>query len=179
MTILITVIHVIVCLFLILVVLLQAGKGGGMGVAFGAGGGGSVFGGSGAGNFLTRLTVISAFLFMVTSMSLAYFASSSGVDPLKQLSAKSREAAAQKTAFEQSLLGGDAGVAAPAEAEGAAPAEAEGAASDDETLETTPAATPGDDAKSEASAPTDGELGTADKPANDKPATGANAAGQE
>ena len=56
-----TVLHVIVCVFLILVVLLQAGKGGGMGIAFGGGGGSqTVFGSSGAGNFLTRLTSITA-----------------------------------------------------------------------------------------------------------------------
>ena len=52
-----TIVHLIVCVFLILVVLLQAGKGGGMGIAFGGGGGSqTVFGSSGAGNFLTRLT---------------------------------------------------------------------------------------------------------------------------
>ena len=55
------VIHITVCVFLILVVLLQAGKGGGMGIAFGGGGGSqTVFGSSGAGNFLTRLTSITA-----------------------------------------------------------------------------------------------------------------------
>ena len=53
-----TVVHVFVCLFLILVVLLQAGKGGGMGIAFGGAGSQTVFGSSGAGNFLTRLTSI-------------------------------------------------------------------------------------------------------------------------
>lgn len=73
------VIYVIVCVFLILVVLLQAGKGGGMGAAFGGGAGGSqtVFGGAGAGNFLTRLTWASAVLFMVLSGTLAYMSSSS------------------------------------------------------------------------------------------------------
>ena len=63
-----TILHVIVCLFLILVVLLQAGKGGGMGIAFGGGGSQTVFGSSGAGNFLTRLTSITAVLFMLTSL---------------------------------------------------------------------------------------------------------------
>ena len=55
-----TIVHIAVCLFLILVVLLQAGKGGGMGIAFGGGGSQTVFGSSGAGNFLTRLTSITA-----------------------------------------------------------------------------------------------------------------------
>lgn len=68
------ILHVIVCLFLILVVLLQQGRGGGMGSAFG-GATAQVFGGRGAGNFMTRLTAICAALFMLTSMSLAYLSS--------------------------------------------------------------------------------------------------------
>jgi preprotein translocase subunit SecG len=82
-----TVLHVIVCLFLILVVLLQAGKGGGMGIAFGGGGGGSqtVFGSSGAGNFLTRLTSITAFLFLLTSLGLAHFSSQQDSRRLQRL----------------------------------------------------------------------------------------------
>jgi preprotein translocase subunit SecG len=77
----VNVIHVFVCLFLILVVLLQQGRGGGMGSAFG--GGAQVFGGRGAGNFMTRLTAICAIVFMVTSMSLAYL-SSAGDRALKE-----------------------------------------------------------------------------------------------
>ena len=61
-------VHVFVCGFLILVVLLQQGRGGGL-----AGGAtAQVFGGRGAGNFMTRLTGICAAVFMLTSMSLAY-----------------------------------------------------------------------------------------------------------
>jgi preprotein translocase subunit SecG len=67
------VIHVVVCLFLILVVLLQQGRGGGL-AAMG-GGGAQVFGGRGAGNFMTRLTAICAAIFMLTSVSLAYLSS--------------------------------------------------------------------------------------------------------
>jgi preprotein translocase subunit SecG len=69
------IVHVFVCLFLILVVLLQQGRGGGMGSALG-GASAQVFGGRGAGNFMTRLTAICAVVFMVTSISLAYIASS-------------------------------------------------------------------------------------------------------
>src|SRR5215475_13515284 len=72
---LVTILHVFVCIFLILVVLLQAGKGGGMGLAFGSSGAQTVFGGSGAGNFLTKLTAGTAVIFMITSLTLAYFAS--------------------------------------------------------------------------------------------------------
>jgi preprotein translocase subunit SecG len=78
---LLNVIHVIVCIFLILVVLLQQGRGGGLGAM--AGGSAQVFGGRGAGNFMTRLTAICAAIFMLTSMSLAYL-SSAGDRELKQ-----------------------------------------------------------------------------------------------
>jgi preprotein translocase subunit SecG len=76
------IVHIFVCFFLILVVLLQQGRGGGMGSAFG-GASAQVFGGRGAGNFLTRLTAICAIVFMGTSMSLAYI-SSAGDRELKQ-----------------------------------------------------------------------------------------------
>src|ERR1043165_7918643 len=71
----IDIIHVFVCIVLMLVVLLQQGKGGGMGAAFG-GGTAQVFGGRGAGNILTRATAICAAIFMLTSVSLAYLSSS-------------------------------------------------------------------------------------------------------
>lgn len=82
----VTVLYVIVCLFLILVVLLQAGRGGGMGAAMG-GGSQTVFGGAGAGNFLQRLTVVSATLFMLLSATLAYM-SSSGEQALERAEQK-------------------------------------------------------------------------------------------
>src|SRR4051812_49987956 len=89
-----TVLHVIVCTFLILVVLLQAGKGGGMGIAFGGGGSQTVFGSSGAGNFLTRLTAICATIFFVNSLALAYLSSQSDSSRLQRLAEK--KAAAKK-----------------------------------------------------------------------------------
>ncbi len=69
----ITVIHVIAALSLILTVLLQAGKGAAMGSGLGAGSSQTMFGSSGAGNFLTKLTTGIAILFMVTSLTLAVF----------------------------------------------------------------------------------------------------------
>ncbi len=71
----VSIFYVLICVFLILVVLLQQGKGGGMGSAFG-GSTQTVFGGAGAGNFLTRLTAIAASLFMILSALLAYLSSS-------------------------------------------------------------------------------------------------------
>ena len=76
LTMLLDIIHVSVCIFLMFVVLLQQGKGGGMGSAFGGGTTQQVFGGRGAGNILTRATAVCAAVFMLTSVSLAYVASS-------------------------------------------------------------------------------------------------------
>jgi preprotein translocase subunit SecG len=75
LTTLLDIVHIAVCAFLMLVVLLQQGKGGGMGAAFG-GSATQVFGGRGAGNILTRATAICAAVFMLTSVSLAYVSSS-------------------------------------------------------------------------------------------------------
>jgi preprotein translocase subunit SecG len=77
MTILITVVHVIACIILVLVVLLQAGKGADMGAVFG-GASSTIFGSSGAGNFLTRLTTAAAIVFMTTSLALTYVGSGGG-----------------------------------------------------------------------------------------------------
>lgn len=67
-----TALHVMVCIILVVVVLLQRGKGSDMGSALGGGGSNTVFGSRGAGNFLTKLTTGSAIIFMLTSLSLAY-----------------------------------------------------------------------------------------------------------
>jgi preprotein translocase subunit SecG len=93
---LVKIVHVMVCLFLMLTVLLQAGKGGGMGAAFGGGTSmGTVFGGSGAGNFLKKLTVAAAAIFMITSMTLAWMATPS-TDPLKEYWAQQQQAATER-----------------------------------------------------------------------------------
>lgn len=70
----VTIIHVLACIFLVLVVLLQTGKGADMGAVFG-GSSSTVFGSTGAGNFLTRLTTASAIIFMLTSLGLTYLSS--------------------------------------------------------------------------------------------------------
>ena len=69
----ISAIHVIAAISLILTVLLQAGKGAAMGSGLGAGSSQTMFGSSGAGNFLTKVTTGIAILFMVTSLTLAVF----------------------------------------------------------------------------------------------------------
>src|SRR5437870_13342333 len=73
MTIVITIIHVIVSIGLILVVLLQQGKGAEVGAVFG-GSSSTIFGSNGAGNFLTKMTTGMAIVFMMTSLTLGYFA---------------------------------------------------------------------------------------------------------
>ncbi len=82
MTIFLTVLHVMVCLVLVIVVLLQHGKGADIGAVFGGGASSTVFGSRGAGNFLTKLTTASALIFMVTSLSLAYIANTTGTSDL-------------------------------------------------------------------------------------------------
>lgn len=77
MQILITIVHVTVCIVLILVVLLQAGKGANMGAVFG-GSSQTIFGSSGPGTFLGKMTTAVAVIFMLTSLSLSYSASRRG-----------------------------------------------------------------------------------------------------
>lgn len=69
------IIHIIVAVALILIVLLQTGKGADMGAAFGGGSSQTLFGGSGASTFLSRLTTFAAIIFMLTSLGLAYLSS--------------------------------------------------------------------------------------------------------
>jgi len=68
---LISIIHILVSLVLIAVVLLQAGKGANMGAAFG-GSSQTVFGSSGPGTFLSKMTTIVAIVFMLTSLVLSH-----------------------------------------------------------------------------------------------------------
>ena len=67
---LVSILHVIVCLILILVVLLQSGKGADLASAFGGGSSQTTFGPRGAATFLSKATTIAAILFMITSMTL-------------------------------------------------------------------------------------------------------------
>ncbi|HEU0033585.1 MAG TPA: preprotein translocase subunit SecG [Kofleriaceae bacterium] len=96
MSTLVTAVHVIVCLFLMLTVLLQSGKGGGMGAAFGGGNAATVFGGSGASGFLKRLTAIAGTLFMITSMVLAFLSSRNAGDALESFGREQEKEAVSK-----------------------------------------------------------------------------------
>jgi len=70
MVLILTLLHVVVCIALVMIVLLQKGKGASMGAAFG-GSSQTVFGSSGATSFLSRITVATAVIFMFTSLGLA------------------------------------------------------------------------------------------------------------
>ena len=72
MSLLIIVIHVTVCIALIMIVLLQTGKGADMGAAFGGGSSQTLFGSTGASTFLSKATTVVAVVFMLTSLILAY-----------------------------------------------------------------------------------------------------------
>lgn len=74
MTILLTFVHILVCVFLVIVVLLQSGKAADLAGAFGGMGSQTAFGPRGSATILSKATTIAAALFMVTSLTLAIFA---------------------------------------------------------------------------------------------------------
>ena len=83
LTTLVLIIHVIVCIALILIILLQTGKGADIGAAFGGGSSQTVFGSGGATTFLSKVTIGAAVVFMVTSIVLTYF-SGKGVSSIER-----------------------------------------------------------------------------------------------
>jgi preprotein translocase subunit SecG len=82
MTAIITVIHVLVCFFLVVIVLLQHGKGADIGATFG--GGNTVFGTEGPVPLLNKVTTAAAIIFMITSIALAYLSANSGTGSVMQ-----------------------------------------------------------------------------------------------
>lgn len=73
MTTLLIALHVVVCIALIIIVLLQMGKGAEAGASFGAGSSQTIFGASGGNSFMGKVTAGAAIIFMLTSLALAYF----------------------------------------------------------------------------------------------------------
>ena len=69
------IVHLFVCVALIMIVLLQTGKGADMGAAFGGGSSQTLFGSTGASTFLSKATTVAAIVFMLTSLTLAYISS--------------------------------------------------------------------------------------------------------
>jgi preprotein translocase subunit SecG len=127
-----TIIHVLLCVFMIFVILLQPGKDAGMGAALGGGAATSAFGGRGAVTFLSKLTAVCAGLFFLTSLGLSFVGVRSSVT--SSLLAKPAPAAAPAPAS-----GSTAPASAAPKASGAEPAEAAPKASG---AEPAPASTP-------------------------------------
>jgi preprotein translocase subunit SecG len=74
---LVLVLHILAAAAIVVLVLLQHGKGADMGAAFGSGSAGSLFGSAGAANFLSRTTAVLAAVFFATSLGLTYFSAPS------------------------------------------------------------------------------------------------------
>jgi len=114
--ILVTIVHVVACIVLILVVLLQAGKGASMGAVFG-GSSQTLFGSSGPGTFLGKMTTAVAVIFMLTSLTLSYTVSRKG----SSLMEGAAKPVTQQTAPAPSAAVPPAPAAAPAPQAPAAP----------------------------------------------------------
>ena len=99
--------HVAVCIGLILIVLLQRGKGAGMGAAFG-GSSQAVFGSTGATSFLHKITTIIAIVFMVTSLGLSFFFGRGGPSSVME-DVTSTEVPAATQSAQPPAQGGDSG----------------------------------------------------------------------
>ena len=145
----ILVIHVIVSLLLMLVILLQDGKGGDIVSALGGGGSQSLFGSSGAGNFLTKATITLTVIFVLSSLSLAVLKTRSqrsvldGVAPettVEEPAVKPEEATTPETG--DAVVPEDTGAAEPAVTE-PAPATDEPTAETQETAADTGGEEPG------------------------------------
>ena len=91
------VVHIILAVLMIVLILVQHGKGADAGASFGGGGAGTVFGASGSGNFLTRLTAILTALFFITSITLAVLAKKQTTDAYGLKTIKTTEQIDQNT----------------------------------------------------------------------------------
>jgi preprotein translocase subunit SecG len=96
----ITIVHIIVCVVLIMVVLLQTGKGAEMGAAFG-GATQTVFGSSGPAGFLSKLTTAVAIIFMITTLTLCYLIGRLPVPTIMEKKVEQQAEGAAPTAPEQ------------------------------------------------------------------------------
>ena len=84
-----TVVHLIAAISIVVLVLLQQGKGADMGAAFGGGSSQSVFGSRGSANFLSRTTAILATVFFITGLSLAYMYTKQSAAPRSVMATQS------------------------------------------------------------------------------------------
>ena len=112
MPIIVIVLHIIVCLALIMIVLLQTGKGADMGAAFGGGSSQTLFGSTGASTFLSKATTVAAVVFMLTSLVLAYMSGNQSASTIMEDSPAPIE---QPAAAPPATDSGDADKTAPAD----------------------------------------------------------------
>ena len=101
---LLLVFHVITAIIIVVLILLQKGKGADMGSSFGAGASQTVFGASGSGNFLVKATTVAATIFFITSLSLAIFARNQrGVDSTTGLPVLNQEILQESTSSQSDV----------------------------------------------------------------------------
>ena len=111
--------HILVSLALIVIVLLQSGKGAEMGASFGSGGSQSVFGAGGGNTFMSKLTTSAAVIFMLTSLTLAYLGGKSGSSSIMPSKSAAPKPAPVAPVVPGSPMGG-AGPAQPGAPQGTA-----------------------------------------------------------
>jgi len=116
-------IHILVCIFLIIVVLLQSGKAADLAGAFGGMGSQTAFGPRGSATLLSKATTISAVLFMITSMSLSIMATRSAGLGATVLEGSPAKSAPAKTAPAQKAPAPAAPAPAPTQQSAPAPAQ--------------------------------------------------------
>jgi preprotein translocase subunit SecG len=122
MIILVTIVHIIVCLILVVVVLLQSGKAADLAGAFGGMGSQTVFGPRGSATVLSKATTISAILFMLTSLTLSILATRGG-SATPDLLKKTIPAAGQKGPAPSPAPGQPGGIQVKGGIEGGKPGE--------------------------------------------------------
>jgi preprotein translocase subunit SecG len=88
--------HVLVCIILVLVVLLQSGKGADLAGAFGGGATQTAFGSRGPASFLSKMTTVAAVVFMLTSISLSMITTRTETKSILETTGKQSTAPAKK-----------------------------------------------------------------------------------
>lgn len=91
-----TVIHLVACAALVISILLQSGKGGGLAGAFGGGSSQTLFGGRGAASFLSRASTFLAIVFFLTSLTLGLSASHNATSSTSLIQEEARRRATQR-----------------------------------------------------------------------------------
>ncbi len=132
------VVHTLIALFLIILVLLQRGKGADAGAAFGAGASGTVFGSRGSASFFSRATAVLATLFFVSSLGLAYLSSQQSTAPTSLLDTVQESTDAAPEPAADDALPSLEGEPASLDADALPSLEGEPADAEDDTIEGLP-----------------------------------------